>query len=46
MSAVLEPSVNTPVPGPVSQSHAEKLHSVFDARAIHFVVDYKKSSGT
>lgn len=46
MSPVLEPSVSTAVPGPVSQAHAEKLNSVFDARAIHFVVDYKKSSGT
>lgn len=46
MSAVLEPTVTTPVPGPVSQANADKLNSVFDARAVHFVVDYTRSSGT
>ena len=46
MSPVLEPTVTTQVPGPVSQATAKELHNVFDARAINFVADYKKSSGT
>lgn len=45
MSPVIQPSVSTQVPGPVSQATAKKLHEVFDARAISFVVDYKKSEG-
>lgn len=34
------------VPGPVSQASAKKLDAFFDARAVHFVVDYDKSEGT
>ncbi|KAI9167764.1 aminotransferase class-III [Paramyrothecium foliicola] len=33
------------VPGPVSKASAEKIDSVFDARAVHFVTDYDKSEG-
>jgi 4-aminobutyrate aminotransferase/(S)-3-amino-2-methylpropionate transaminase len=46
MPALLQSSVTTAVPGPLSQRACEKLDKVFDARAIHFVVDYDKSSGT
>lgn len=46
MSPVLEPAVTTQVPGPVSQATVKELNDVFDARAVHFVVDYEKSSGT
>ncbi|ETS73730.1 4-aminobutyrate aminotransferase [Pestalotiopsis fici W106-1] len=34
------------VPGPVSQASAKKLDAFFDARAVHFVVDYDQSEGT
>ncbi|EGX95181.1 4-aminobutyrate aminotransferase [Cordyceps militaris CM01] len=34
------------VPGPVSKAASDKLNTVFDARAVHFVVDYDKSEGT
>ncbi|CAM1505481.1 Fc.00g111180.m01.CDS01 [Cosmosporella sp. VM-42] len=30
----------TEIPGPISKAHSKKLDSVFDARAVHFVVDY------
>lgn len=33
------------VPGPVSKASAKKLDTVFDSRAVHFVVDYDKSEG-
>lgn len=33
------------VPGPVSKAASNKLSNVFDARAVHFVVNYEKSSG-
>lgn len=46
MPGVLENSVTTEVPGPVSKASAKKLDSFFDARAVHFVVDYDKSEGT
>lgn len=46
MPAILENSVVTEVPGPLSKAASKKLDQVFDARAIHFVVDYEKSSGT
>lgn len=45
MPAVLEQSVLTAIPGPVSKASAKKLDSVFDSRAVHFVVDYDKSEG-
>lgn len=34
------------VPGPVSKATSDKLNTIFDARAVHFVVDYEKSEGT
>ncbi|OAA55631.1 4-aminobutyrate aminotransferase [Cordyceps fumosorosea ARSEF 2679] len=34
------------VPGPVSKATSDKLNTIFDARAVHFVVDYDKSEGT
>lgn len=46
MPAVLESSIVTEVPGPLSKAACKKLDSFFDARAVHFVVDYDKSSGT
>lgn len=45
MPAVLEQSVTTSVPGPISKASAKKLDAVFDSRAVHFVVDYDKSEG-
>ncbi|KIV91209.1 4-aminobutyrate aminotransferase [Exophiala mesophila] len=35
--------VATEVPGPISQEKIAALNKVFDARAVHFVVDYSKS---
>lgn len=35
----------TAVPGPNSKAASSKLDAAFDARAVHFVVDYDKSSG-
>ncbi|KAK9779940.1 putative 4-aminobutyrate aminotransferase [Seiridium cardinale] len=46
MPGVLENSVATEVPGPLSKATAKKLDAFFDARAVHFVVDYDKSEGT
>lgn len=45
MPAVIESSVVTEVPGPVSKASSKKLDAFFDARAVHFVVDYDKSEG-
>lgn len=45
MSKVLEVSVATEVPGPLSKGASSKLDTIFDARAVHFVVDYDKSEG-
>lgn len=42
---VEEHKVATAVPGPISQAATSKLDAAFDARAVHFVVDYDKSSG-
>lgn len=38
-------SVVTEVPGPQSKAEVKKLGVFFDSRAVHFVVDYEKSSG-
>jgi len=35
--------VTTEVPGPISKQKIAALDKVFDARAVHFVVDYEKS---
>lgn len=45
MPAVLEQAVSTEIPGPLSKASSKKLDSVFDSRAVHFVVDYDKSEG-
>jgi hypothetical protein len=45
MPGVLEHSVTTEVPGPLSKAAAKKLDAFFDSRAVHFVVDYDKSEG-
>lgn len=45
MPGVLNHSVVTEVPGPLSKASSKKLNTVFDARAVNFVVDYEKSSG-
>lgn len=44
-SRVEESSVATEVPGPISKAASKKLDAAFDSRAVHFVVDYEKSSG-
>lgn len=44
MSGTLQ-KVVTDVPGPKSKAEAAKLGAFFDSRAVHFVVDYEKSSG-
>ncbi|XDG01568.1 hypothetical protein ABKA04_001183 [Annulohypoxylon sp. FPYF3050] len=46
MPGVLDNTVSTEVPGPLSRASAKKLDAFFDARAVHFVVDYDKSEGT
>ncbi|TDZ32574.1 4-aminobutyrate aminotransferase [Colletotrichum spinosum] len=43
MPAVIENSVKTDVPGPLSKASQKKLDAFFDARAVYFVVDYEKS---
>lgn len=43
MPSFVEHSVTTEVPGPMSKASQKKLDTVFDARAVHFVVDYEKS---
>lgn len=45
MPIAQEKSVVTEVPGPQSKAAAKQLDTVFDSRAVHFVVDYEKSSG-
>lgn len=35
----------TEIPGPISKEGSKKLGSVWDARAVHFVVDYDQSEG-
>ncbi|OAQ65443.2 aminotransferase class-III [Pochonia chlamydosporia 170] len=45
MSGVLDISVATAVPGPASKQASEQLNTIFDSRAVHFVVDYDKSEG-
>jgi 4-aminobutyrate aminotransferase / (S)-3-amino-2-methylpropionate transaminase len=42
---VEESSVATEVPGPLSKAASKSLDAAFDTRAVHFVVDYDKSSG-
>ena len=36
-------TVTTEIPGPVSKASTNRLDAIFDARAVHFVVDYDKS---
>lgn len=38
-------TVTTEVPGPKSKVLAKQLDYLFDARTVHFVADYVKSSG-
>lgn len=45
MPAVIENTVATEVPGPLSKAASKQLDAVFDSRAVHFVVDYDKSEG-
>jgi 4-aminobutyrate aminotransferase/(S)-3-amino-2-methylpropionate transaminase len=45
MPALLENVIATEFPGPLSKASSKKLDAYFDARAIHFVVDYEKSNG-
>jgi 4-aminobutyrate aminotransferase/(S)-3-amino-2-methylpropionate transaminase len=45
MSGIQDNMVAVQVPGPLSKASAKKLDAYFDARAVHFVVDYEKSSG-
>ena len=45
MPTLLESLVVTEVPGPISKAACKKLDQFFDSRAVHFVVDYDKSSG-
>ena len=46
MPGTLLNTVTTEVPGPISKATVKKLDAFFDARAVQFVVDYEKSSGT
>lgn len=45
MPAAVPQTVITEVPGPISKASTKELSNVFDARAVHFVVNYEKSSG-
>ncbi|KAF4981557.1 hypothetical protein FZEAL_2666 [Fusarium zealandicum] len=45
MPSFVENPVTTEIPGPVSKASAKRLDTIFDARAVHFVVDYNKSQG-
>lgn len=43
MPSFVESPVRTEIPGPVSKASSKRLDAIFDARAVHFVVDYDKS---
>lgn len=43
MPSFTENAVRTEIPGPVSKASSKRLDAIFDARAVHFVVDYDKS---
>lgn len=43
MPSFVETPVRTEIPGPVSKASTKRLDAIFDARAVHFVVDYDKS---
>ncbi|KAK7416422.1 4-aminobutyrate transaminase [Neonectria punicea] len=45
MPSFVETPVITEIPGPVSRASTKRLDAIFDARAVHFVVDYNRSSG-
>lgn len=45
MPSALKQSVGIEAPGPRSKAAAKQLGTVWDSRAVHFVVDYEKSSG-
>ncbi|KAL4726264.1 4-aminobutyrate transaminase [Fusarium chlamydosporum] len=40
MPSFVENPVRTEIPGPVSKASSKRLDAIFDARAVHFVVDY------
>ncbi|KAJ4141476.1 4-aminobutyrate transaminase [Fusarium equiseti] len=40
MPSFVENAVRTEIPGPVSKASSKRLDTIFDARAVHFVVDY------
>lgn len=46
MPAILNNAVAMEIPGPLSNASTKKLDAFFDARTVHFVVDYDKSEGT
>lgn len=43
MTAFENPRIATATPGPLSKNMIQELDAVFDARAVHFVVDYEQS---
>ncbi|SPJ82314.1 probable UGA1 - 4-aminobutyrate aminotransferase (GABA transaminase) [Fusarium torulosum] len=45
MPSFAETTVRTEIPGPISKANTKRLDTIFDARAVHFVVDYNKSEG-
>jgi 4-aminobutyrate aminotransferase / (S)-3-amino-2-methylpropionate transaminase len=45
MPAILDNAIVTEVPGPMTKAMSKKLDTIFDSRAVHFVVDYEKSKG-
>lgn len=45
MPSFVETPVTTEIPGPVSRASTKRLDAIFDARAVHFVVDYNRSNG-
>lgn len=45
MPSFAETTIRTEIPGPISKANTKRLDTIFDARAVHFVVDYNKSEG-
>jgi 4-aminobutyrate aminotransferase/(S)-3-amino-2-methylpropionate transaminase len=43
MGGIQVHKIVTQIPGPKSAEMAQELDAVFDARAVHFVVDYDNS---
>lgn len=45
MPGLITQTQSVQIPGPLPNTAIKKLHTVFNSRAVHFVVDYQKSHG-